>query len=1112
MEGMGQFPSMPIRGVFAIRRQRLNWLVLLCLWLLAPLGNAWALALDAPIEASVPAPPQTALQLMRADIAADPGLATGEREALLARADALLAEQSRPQSTAAADDEISADVPLQPRAAAELDADLAAYRATWTADSTPPTLWLELQRQLAQRELLASAVRALDRQRVALNLAPQDVGGRDAWESADLRPEAGWSAAARGWTEALASISEQLRRGRSSTGGQSLELSMRGRKAAALDARLNAAEAELRLTQRRIDWLQTQLPEAVGTVTQPIRAVLQAALNRSNLAPTTRTAIDDMLARLDAINQSWVRAVEVTREEGAWQAQMATLERSLQSTRLLADAAANTPGVGLLLLDELSRTVPVRGLEQRRQSMLEEVGRVRLALIQLADARQQNPVSGPLPALPPDAIESSAQSLTDAQLREIDAHALLALEFVYGAQLYMLHSADASLQRLSTANSELRELLRARLLWLPAHAPLSWRWLGELGVRVSNGVILERWSAAFGRLGAAATAAPFGQATGIALVLGLLLLRRRREKVNAELAAIAQSTRTDRLRHSVVGIAWAALFGLPWVVLMVLVTSALRTDANSTAVLENLHALPAGLWLPLWALALLGELAHPCGIGRSHFRWTAAAADRLRRAARLGAGLFALSGILVELAWFGGDFGPAAYESRLFLILVWSSVALFAWRMLAPTHEMAKGYPRRRIAMSLVLTVSALAIVGCLVSGYQFVGLAIIQRAQQTAALGACALVIYGLAERWVRINQRRVAVAAALARRSAVAEGDEPPPRDDAELAQVSQQASEVIGFAVGLCVVIALVVLWSDQVPAMRQLDAITLWQTTQTIDGVASVTRFSAFSLLRSLVVLLAVVIAVGKFPGLLDLALRRREHLPAGSRYASVTLFRYVLIAVGTLLVFASLGVHWAQLQWMAAALSVGIGFGMQEIFANFAAGLIMLFERPVRVGDVVTLGQLTGTVQRISTRATTIRDFDGRDIVVPNKSMLAENLVNWTLSDVSTRIVVKVGVAYGSPVQKVTELLLEAATADPRLQAEPPPTALFIAFGANSLDFELRAFVAQFNDRSKVSSDLNARIDALLRQHEIAFPQLDVHLSAESANNAAAIVRAGREPL
>ncbi|HWS25108.1 MAG TPA: mechanosensitive ion channel domain-containing protein [Xanthomonadales bacterium] len=1076
----------------------------------APLGVP---APQAQVEVA-PAAAQTPLQRMRAEIAADPALAAGEREALLLRVDALLAEQSRPQSAAGADDEISADVPLQPRTPAELDADLAAYRAAWTKDRTPPTLWLELQQQHAKRELLASAASALDRQRALLNLAPQDIGKRDGSESQDLVPAPGWSAAARGWTDALATSGAELRRAQSVAAGDSLKLSLRGQRAAALDARLNAAESELDLTQRRIDWLQTQLPAAFRQITLPAGTVLHAALKRADLPAETRTAIDATLARLDEINESGERAVAISREEGAWQTQLATLERSLQSTRLLVDAAANTPGVGLLLLDELSRTVPVRGLEQRRQHLLEEFGRVRLALIQLAKERRQNPVSGPLPDLPVAAIESGAVSLSDALLHEIDAHTLLALEFLYGAQLHMLQSADSRLQRLSAANTELRELLRARLQWLPAHAPLSWRWLGELVSRVSDGAILDRWSAAMGRLAAAVAAAPYQQLTGIALVLLLLALRRRRSRVDAGLAALMQSTRTDRLRHSVIGIGWAAVFALPWVLLVVLVTAALRADASSTVVLENLHALPQALWLPLWALALLGELAHPTGIGRSHFRWSAAHASRLRRASRLGAAAFALSGLLVELAWFGGDFGPAAYESRLFLILIWSSIGMLAWRLWAPMPGMVKGHSRGRIAMSLMLSVGALSIVACLVSGYQFIGLAIIQRVQQTAAIGVCALIIYGLAERWVRINQRRVAVAAALARRNAVAEGADPAPRDDAELAQVSQQASEVIGFAVGLCVVLALVALWSDQVPAMRQLDAITLWQSTQTIDGVVSVTRFTAYSLLRSLVVLLAVVIVVTKFPGLLDLALRRRAELPAGSRYASVTLFRYVLIAIGTLLVFASLGVHWAQLQWMAAALSVGIGFGMQEVFANFAAGLIVLFERPVRVGDVVTLGQLTGTVQSISTRATTIRDFDGRDIVVPNKNMLAENLVNWTLSDVSTRIVAKVGVAYGSPVQKVIELLLEAARADVRIQVEPPPRALFMAFGASSLDFELRAFVVEFNDRVDVSSDLNARIEALFREHEItiAFPQLDLHLSAESANHAAALVRAASTPL
>lgn len=137
--------------------------------------------------------------------------------------------------------------------------------------------------------MLASALRALDRQRALLNLTPPDIGKDAGTESADSVPEPGWSAAARGWTEALASISAELRRARTAT-GDSLELSMRGQRAAALDARFNAAEGELRLTQRRIDWLQTQMSNSFQRITRSIGAMLQAALKTSDVPAATRAA------------------------------------------------------------------------------------------------------------------------------------------------------------------------------------------------------------------------------------------------------------------------------------------------------------------------------------------------------------------------------------------------------------------------------------------------------------------------------------------------------------------------------------------------------------------------------------------------------------------------------------------------------------------------------------------------------------------------------------------------------------------------------------------------------------------------------------------------------
>ena len=170
----------------------------------------------------------------------------------------------------------------------------------------------------------------------------------------------------------------------------------------------------------------------------------------------------------------------------------------------------------------------------------------------------------------------------------------------------------------------------------------------------------------------------------------------------------------------------------------------------------------------------------------------------------------------------------------------------------------------------------------------------------------------------------------------------------------------------------------------------------------------------------------VVAARNLPGLLEIGLLSKVNMDAASRYAITSVSRYAIVLVGIIVGLGLLGLRWGQLQWMAAALTVGLGFGLQEIFANFVSGLILLFERPFRVGDVITVNNLDGTVTRIRTRATTILDFDNKEIVVPNKTFITGQLVNWTLSDETTRITIKVGVDYGTDPALVHKLLLQAA--------------------------------------------------------------------------------------
>ena len=169
--------------------------------------------------------------------------------------------------------------------------------------------------------------------------------------------------------------------------------------------------------------------------------------------------------------------------------------------------------------------------------------------------------------------------------------------------------------------------------------------------------------------------------------------------------------------------------------------------------------------------------------------------------------------------------------------------------------------------------------------------------------------------------------------------------------------------------------------------------------------------------------------------------------------------------------------------------------MQEIFAKFVSGIILLFERPIRVGDTVTINDVTGTVAKIRIRAITIIDPDRKEVIVPNKSFVTGQVTNWALSNTITRVVISIGVAYGSDLGLVKRLLLKAASEQANIMKDPEPRALFLSFGASTLDHELRVYVSQVSERTNTIDALNRRINELFAENniEIAFNQLDVFI-------------------
>jgi small-conductance mechanosensitive channel len=227
---------------------------------------------------------------------------------------------------------------------------------------------------------------------------------------------------------------------------------------------------------------------------------------------------------------------------------------------------------------------------------------------------------------------------------------------------------------------------------------------------------------------------------------------------------------------------------------------------------------------------------------------------------------------------------------------------------------------------------------------------------------------------------------------------------------------------------------------------------------------------------------------------------RMRLRRGVGNAISTLLHYIVLLLGFVFALSAAGMDFSRVALFAGAFSVGIGFGLQSVVNNFVSGLILLFERPVQIGDMVEVGTLQGEVRRIGARSSTVRTFDGAEVIVPNANLITEPVVNWTLSDRRRRLDLEVGVAYGTEPEAVLELLEGVAEAHDLVLETPQAQALFLEFGDSSLNFRLRVWIPRYEEGFAIRSQLTVAINAALRDAGITipFPQRDLHVrSVES---------------
>lgn len=413
-----------------------------------------------------------------------------------------------------------------------------------------------------------------------------------------------------------------------------------------------------------------------------------------------------------------------------------------------------------------------------------------------------------------------------------------------------------------------------------------------------------------------------------------------------------------------------------------------------------------------------------------------------------------------------------------------------------------KGNHVVRTVVITLLTFSPLILMGLVIFGYYYTALRLANRWIDSLYLLMLWFIAYHASLRGLTVAARRLAYRRALERRQAMLkekkEEDnslEPIQEPPMDMEQINQQSLRLTTMILFIIFASSFYGIWSDFITVFTYLDGITLWSYTLPTELGNVVKAVTVADLLLSVSIMAISWFMTRNLPGLLEVLILSRIKLQQGASYAITTILTYVIIAIGTIVSLGILGVAWEKLQWLAAALTVGLGFGLQEIFANFVSGLIILFERPVRIGDTVTIGTYSGTVSRIRIRATTVTDFDRKEVIIPNKAFVTERLINWTLSDTVTRIIIQVGVAYGSDLDKVKAILMKAAKENTRVMTEPEPVVLFTEFGASTLNHDLRFYVRTLGDRSIAIDEVNRAIDKLCNENDIniAFNQLDVYL-------------------
>lgn len=591
----------------------------------------------------------------------------------------------------------------------------------------------------------------------------------------------------------------------------------------------------------------------------------------------------------------------------------------------------------------------------------------------------------------------------------------------------------------------------------------------------------------------------------IVCVLAMLFSGARLRRRITTLGEKARSRQSVSLRPTFAAtlLSWALV--LPIVTLLYVLGEALTAAGTSEPLVRAAAKALRLSSLVVLPIEFLRQCLRKNGLAVAHFEADESSLVAVRRWLRVMIDIGLPLLLFFVIAENLGRSPSAIALSQVALAAGMALVSVVLWRTFEPTNGIfsarIRSAPDSWLArlrhvwfVPIALAPIALTIVSLL--GFGTAAKILIERLYWTLWLCLLAYYVGGLVRRWLLTQRRRLTMAVHRERleeseRLGVG-GVDVEPSSSMAASEINAQTTRLIQTFLFIAALIGVAWIWAPVLPAVKYLEGVTLWSTT---DGKGELVPITLASLVITIPVIVLTWASVRNLPGLVEGVLLERLPLDKPARYAITTLGTYALGIMGIMIASQTLGVRWDSIQWLVAALGVGLGFGLQEIFANFISGLILLFEQPIRIGDVVTLGDTTGVVAKIRMRATTVTNWDRQELIIPNKDLITGRLVNWTLTDSTNRIVLNVGIAYGSDTEAACDRLRAICQEHDNIADDPAPLVTFEGFGDSTLNLVLRCFLATLDNRLQTIHELHTRINQQFNAAgiEIAFPQRDLHL-------------------